>query len=227
MTEAANAMIAPTRARPIARRTMHDEIVECVRDMIIEGQLPPGARIHEGQLGKLLGISRTPLREALKFLASEGLLELVPGRGAVVKKFGAAELRDMLQVLSALETLAARQTCANAADADIAGLRAVHDEMMRHYARGDRLDYYKCNQAIHTRLVALSGNAFLAATHEGIQSRLRRIRFVGHEGAEKWADAVAEHEALIAAIEARDVDRVATIVAKHLDNTWERVRDIV
>ncbi len=227
MTEPTNEMIAPSRARPIARRTMHDEIVECVRDMIIEGQLPPGARIHEGQLGKLLGISRTPLREALKFLASEGLLELVPGRGAVVKKFGAAELRDMLQVLSALETLAAREACANATDSDIAALRALHDEMMRHYARGNRLDYYKCNQAIHTRLVALSGNAFLAATHDSIQSRLRRIRFVGHEGAAKWAAAVAEHEAMIAAIEARDPDKLVALVVRHLDNTWERVREIV
>ncbi len=227
MTEPAHEMIVPSRARPIARRTMHDEIVECVRDMIIEGQLPPGARIHEGQLGKLLGISRTPLREALKFLASEGLLELVPGRGAVVKKFGAAELRDMLQVLSALETLAARQTCANATDSDIAALRALHDEMMRHYARGNRLDYYKCNQAIHTRLVALSGNAFLAATHESIQSRLRRIRFVGHEGAAKWAAAVVEHEAMIAALEARDPDKLVALVVRHLDNTWERVREIV
>ncbi len=129
-------------------------------------------------------------------------------------------------MLSALETLAARQACMNATDAEIADLRALHDEMMRHCARGDRLDYYKCNQAIHTRLVALSGNAFLAATHESIQSRLRRIRFVGHEGPEKWAGAVAEHAAMIAALEARDADRLAAIVVSHLDNTWERVREL-
>src|SRR5690349_17280278 len=102
----------------IARPSLHDAIVTRVRDMIIEGELPPGARIHEGQLGTALGVSRTPLREALKFLASEGLIELSPGKGAVVRKFSPKHVRDSLIVLGDLEALAGRLACENATDAD-------------------------------------------------------------------------------------------------------------
>src|SRR5690348_740400 len=96
------------------RRSLHDELVDRVRSLIVEGQLAPGMRIHEGQLGTALGVSRTPLREALKVLASEGLVELVQGRGAVVKKLTSIDVRDMLDVLIALETLAGALACRGA-----------------------------------------------------------------------------------------------------------------
>ena len=135
---------------PVNRRPLHDELVERIRDMIIEGQLAPLTRIHEGQLGDALGVSRTPLREALKFLASEGLLELVPGRGAIVRKLMPKDVRDMLDVLGAIETLGGRLACRNASDAEIAGLRRVHDEMIALYRARNRLEYYRRNQAIHS-----------------------------------------------------------------------------
>ncbi|SEP49123.1 DNA-binding transcriptional regulator, GntR family [Methylobacterium sp. ap11] len=212
---------------PVSRRTLHDDLVGQIRDLIIEGELAPETRIHEGQLGQALGVSRTPLREALKFLASEGLIELVPGRGAVVRRLTPRDVRDMMDVLAALETTAARLACRRATEAEIAALRRLHDEMMAFYASRQRLEYYKRNQAIHAAIAALSGNAFLAATHEGIQSRLRRIRFVGNEEPRKWAGAVAEHEEMIAALEARDADRLAEVIARHLDATWDRVQDVL
>lgn len=212
---------------PVNRRALHDELVERIRDMIIEGQLAPLTRIHEGQLGKALGVSRTPLREALKFLASEGLLELVPGRGAVVRKLTRKDVRDMLEVLGAIETLGGRLACRNASDADIAGLRRVHDEMMGLYRARNRLEYYRRNQAIHSGIAQLSGNALLASMHQVIQARLKRIRFIGNEEPAKWAGAVAEHEEMIAALEARDEDRLAAVIARHLDLTWQRVVDKV
>ncbi len=89
--------------KPIVRHNLHDAIVSRVRDMIIEGSLAPGTRIHEGHLGQELGVSRTPLREALKYLASEGLLELAPGRGAVVRSFSSKDVHDSLIVLANLE----------------------------------------------------------------------------------------------------------------------------
>ncbi len=212
---------------PVSRRTLHDELVSRIRDMIIEGHLAPGTRIHEGQLGQALGVSRTPLREALKFLASEGLIDLVPGRGAVVRTLTPKDVRDMLDVLSALEALAGKLACRNASDAQIAEVRRLHDEMMALYAARNRLEYYKANQAIHSAIVRISDNAFLASTHEMIQSRLKRIRFLGNEGADKWEGAVAEHEEMIAALEARDAERLARVLARHMDETWNRVRDIL
>jgi DNA-binding GntR family transcriptional regulator len=211
--------------QPLNRRTLHDELVDRVRTLIVEGQLEPGSRIHESDLGRALGVSRTPLREALKVLASEGLIELVPGRGAIVKRLTRKDVREMLDVLIALETLAGRLACRNATAAEIAALRAIHDEMMKLYAARDRLEYYWRNQAIHAGIARLSGNALLAAMHQGLQARLRRIRFIGNEEPHKWAGAVAEHEEMIAALEARDDARLAAVIENHLDHTWERVVD--
>jgi DNA-binding GntR family transcriptional regulator len=213
--------------KPMQRRTLHDDVVGRLRDLVIEGKLAPGMKIHEGQLCAAFGISRTPLREAIKSLASEGLIELVPARGAVIKALTKRDVRNMLDVLIALEALAARLVCKEATDHDIAHVRALHDEMMGFYTSRNRLEYYKRNQAIHTSLAQLSGNDFLASTHETIQSRLKRIRFVGNEEPSKWQGAVEEHEQMIAALEARDADRLAEVVSRHLERTWDRVKDIV
>jgi DNA-binding GntR family transcriptional regulator len=219
-------MIALDEVAPIHRRTLHDELVTRIRDMIIEGHLAPGQRVHEGQLGQALGVSRTPLREALKFLASEGLIDLVPGRGAVVRKLGPKDVRDMLDVLATIEALAGRLACARITSTDLAELQCLHDEMMRFYASRSRLEYYKCNQAIHSAIARFSGNGFLASLHEMIQSRLKRIRFIGNERDEKWRDAVTEHEEIIGALKHRDGDRLAAVLVRHMERTWDRVRDI-
>ena len=216
-------MGAPSAIVPLSRRSLHDELVDRLRTLIVEGELRPAARIHEGELGKALGVSRTPLREALKVLASEGLIELVPGRGAIVRKLTPKDVAEMLHVLTALETLAARLACRHATTEQIARLRAVHDEMMGFYRAGNRLEYYWRNQAIHSGLAEASGNALLASLHATIQARLRRIRFIGNEEPQKWAGAVAEHEAMITALESRDEARLADAVARHLEQTWTRV----
>lgn len=211
----------------IARPSLHDAIVTRVRDMIIEGELAPGTRIHEGQLGNALGVSRTPLREALKFLASEGLIELSPGRGAVVKKFSTKDVRDSLVVLGDLEALAGRLACENATDADIREVREMHDRMMEYYATRDRLPYFKLNQNIHSTIIRISKNEPLAYVHGILQARLRRIRYIGNEGPEKWAGAVADHEEMIAALEARDGDRLGHVLNAHMEKTWERVKNSI
>jgi DNA-binding GntR family transcriptional regulator len=211
----------------IARPSLHEAIVTRVRDMIIEGDLRPGTRIHEGQLGAKLGISRTPLREALKFLASEGLIELSPGRGAVVRQFNAKDVRDSLIVLGNLEALAGRLACENATDADIRDVRAMHDRMMELYASRDRLPYFKLNQNIHSAIMRLAKNEPLAYVHGILQARLRRIRYIGNEGPEKWAGAVADHEEMIAALEARDGEQLAQVLNAHMEKTWDRVKDAI
>lgn len=211
----------------IARPSLHDAIVARVRDMIIEGELAAGSRIHEGNLGLKLGVSRTPLREALKFLASEGLLELSPGKGAVVRQFSAKDVHDSLVVLGDLEALAGRLACENASDAEIREVRALHDRMIEMYEKRDRLPYFKLNQNIHSAILSLSKNEALAYVHGILQARLRRIRYIGNEGPEKWAGAVADHEEIISALEARDADRLAKVLVRHMDRTWERVRNAI
>lgn len=223
ITAIADEAPAAQAREPIRRWTLHEELVSRLRDMIIEGELAPGQRVNEGVLGKTLGVSRTPLREALKFLASEGLIDLVAGRGAVIRKFSPGDVRDMLEVLGEIEALGSRLACERATVAEMAHVRALHDEMMRLYEAGSRLEYYKQNQKIHSALAQLSGNAFLAATHETIQSRLKRIRFLGNEGPEQWRGAVEEHDEIIAAFEARDAERLSQAVKRHIKQSWVRV----
>lgn len=218
---------APESYPRITRRTLHDEVLERLRDMIIEGRLAPGQRINEGLVGAQLGVSRTPLREAIKTLASEGLVEIQPAKGAIVRKFSARDLLQILEVLKTLEQLGGRMACAQASEETIAALRAMHDEMMALYAKRDRLDYFKLNQAIHSALVAASGNAVLVEMHGTLQARIKRLRFIGNEGPEKWAGAVAEHEEMMTALAKRDGEALAAAIGKHMDSTLVRVRDVL
>ena len=207
----------------IERPTLHNVVVSRLRDMIIEGQLPVGVRIHEGQVGLQLGVSRTPLREALKVLATEGLVELIPSRGAFVRKLTVKDAHDMLAVLSSLEDLAGPMTCLNASDEEIRELRRLHEEMLRFYAARDRLQYFKRNQQIHSLLISLSGNESLALVHDILQSRMKRIRYIGDQKDESWSAAVREHEEMIAALEARDGARLSSAMVGHLAGSWERI----
>ena len=216
------AFAEPEVAR-IERPTLHNVVVSRLRDMIIEGQLPVGDRIHEGQVGLQLGVSRTPLREALKVLATEGLVELIPSRGAFVRKLTVKDAHDMLGVLSVLENMAGPMTCQNASDEDIREVRRLHEEMLTFYAAHNRLQYFKRNQQIHSLLISLSGNESLALVHDILQSRMKRIRFIGDQKEESWSAAVREHEDMVAALEARDGQRLSSAMVGHLAGSWERI----
>lgn len=211
----------------ITRVTLHDAVLNQLRDMIIEGHLMPGTRINEGLVGASLGVSRTPLREAIKTLASEGLVEIVPAKGAIVRRFSEEDTRQILEVLKILEQAGARLACLRASDADIRKIAQVHKRMMALYKANNRLAYFKLNQSIHTAIVQASGNAALAQTHETLQARIKRIRFVGNETPDRWAAAVAEHEEMIEALEARDGEKLAEVLGRHLDKTVDRVRDAI
>jgi DNA-binding GntR family transcriptional regulator len=212
---------------PIRRTALHDTLVTRLRDMIIEGELAPGSRMHESQLGEQLGVSRTPLREAIKYLASEGLVELIPSRGAIVKRFSGKDVHDMLIVLKNLEELAGSLACETATDDDIARVRQLHDEMRACYDVKDRLRYYKLNQAIHTEICRIADNQALSSVQAQLQSRLKRIRFIGHEGPDKWSAAMAEHGEMIVALEARDGETLSKVLGLHLLNAWQRVKDAI
>ncbi len=212
---------------PIARVTLHEEVLTRLRDMIIEGVLPPGSRINEGQVGASLGVSRTPLREAIKTLMSEGLVEILPAKGAIVRRFDEQDVFHILEVLKSLEQTAARLLCARASDAELAALTKLHKDMMALYRARDRLSYFKCNQQIHSGLVRLSGNPVLAEMHDQLQSRIKRVRFVGNDKPDRWAGAVEEHEVMCRAWQARDGERLAAILGLHLDRTMDRVRDAI
>jgi DNA-binding GntR family transcriptional regulator len=211
----------------IVRRPLQEEVATRVRDLITQGLIPAGSRINEVALCAQLGVSRTPLREAVRLLAGEGLVELVPARGAVVRRLTLKDVADSLAVLKSLETLAGRLACAEGSEAGIREVLDLHAAMMERYAARDRLAYFKLNQAIHTAIVALPGNATLSWAHGAIQARMKHIRFLGNAGPENWAGAVAEHEQMARALRARDGEGLVRVLSLHLDRTLERVRDLI
>ena len=133
----------------------------------------------------------------------------------------------MLAVLSLLEGMAGPLTCEMASDAQILEVRRLHDEMLKYYTERNRLQYFKRNQQIHSLLISLSGNESLSMVHELLQSRMKRVRYLGDQKDESWSAAVEDHEELMAALEARDGKRLAQAMTHHLAQTWDRVEHAI
>lgn len=203
---------------PILRRPLHEEAVDRLRDLIVQGELQPGERLNERVLCDKLGISRTPLREAIKLLATEGLVALLPNRGAIVAGLDTARLAETLQVMGALEGLAGELACRHAPAERIAEIRSLHEEMLEMHRRGDLAGYFRHNQAIHMKIVEASGNAVLANTYRQLNVNVRRARYMANLSRERWDAAVREHEAILAALEARDVRALKRLLRDHLAN---------
>lgn len=197
-----------------------EKVANYLRDHIVMDHFQPGQRLPERTLAVELQVSRTPLREALKILAAEGLVVISPNRGAVVADVSPADMKEKAYVLSVLEQAAAELTCANASDDDIAELQALHYEMKAAFLRRDRQNYFRLNQDIHNRIVTLSGNATLIDMHANLSRQLYRVRYLSNQINEKWATAMEEHEAILAALEARDAERVGHELRNHLGKTW-------
>jgi DNA-binding GntR family transcriptional regulator len=201
---------APTRT------TLPHEVRDTLRNLIVQGRLAPLARLNERELCERLGVSRTPLREATRMLAAEGLVELLPNRGARVAAIDRENIHQTLQVMGALEALAAELACAVASDDAIAAIRVLHGQMVADYKRGDLDAYFARNQAIHLAMVAAGGNAVLAASYRMLNDRVRRVRYMANLSKARWKAAVREHEAMLAALEARDGGKLQELVRDHL-----------
>jgi len=201
---------------PIVRRPLHEEATDRLRDLIVQGHLAPGARLNERLLTGQLGVSRTPLREAFKVLATEGLVDLLPNRGAVVSQMDPVRLAESLAVMGALEALAGELACLNATDAQIREIRALHYEMLAYHARGDLAGYFKFNQAIHLKIVKYSGNAVLFNIYRQMNGNVRRARYMANLSKDRWDAAVREHNAILDALSARQINRVKELLSDHL-----------
>lgn len=201
---------------PIVRRPLHEEATDRLRDLIVQGRLIAGARLNERLLTAQLGLSRTPLREAFKVLATEGMVDLLPNRGAVVSQMDPVRLSESLAVMGALEALAGELACRNATDAQINEIRALHYEMLAYHARGDLAGYFKFNQAIHLKIVKYSGNAVLYNVYRQMNGNVRRARYMANLSKERWDAAVREHDEILAALGARDIKRIKALLSDHL-----------
>jgi DNA-binding GntR family transcriptional regulator len=201
-------------------QSLHDEILVRLRDHIVEGNIPDGGRIPERQLCEMLSISRTPLREALKVLAAEGLVELLPNRGARVRQLSERDLGELFDIMGGLESLAGRLACENISDAEIAEIERLHHEMYGFYLHRDMHGYFRVNQLIHQKIVEASRNTTLLGSYASFAGRIRRVRYSANfaRKRDRWAEAMREHEAILDALRRRAGSELSDILFTHLRN---------
>ena len=207
---------------PIARTSLHAEVTARLRSLIVESYIKPGQRVPELEISKDMGVSRTPIREALKVLASEGLVELLPLRGAVVKSFSAKDAADMLEVMGMLESFAAQKAC-QAEQKRIDHVLAMHEKMKVLYTKGKRPEYFELNQKIHDALVDMADNESLSMVHNTLSKRMRSLRYSGNSTPDNWRGALDDHELIAQALGQRDAKKMKKAVEAHFENTIKRV----
>ena len=191
--------------------------------MIVEGTLAPGARLNERALCDRLGVSRTPMREAFRVLAADGLVELTPNRGAQVVALSEADIRDSFELMAALEALSGQLACERISDEETVAIKALTFQMLACHARRDLPAYYQLNRTIHDRINEAAANNALRATYTKLNVRIQNLRFRSNFDEDKWAKAARDHQAMVTALEARDGAALANILREHLEAKGEAV----
>ena len=211
----------------IPRQVLHQTVAVRLRQRIVEGQIAPGAKLNERELSEALQVSRTPLREAIKMLAAEGLVELLPNRGAVAAQLSEQDVVDTFEVIAGLEGQAGELAAQRIDEAQLAELRALHYEMLAAYTRRDLSTYYRLNAQIHERINAAARNPVLAQTYRNVNARLQALRFRSNLDERKWQHAVAEHEQMLGLLARRDAPGLRALLVRHLEHKRDAVLELM
>lgn len=202
----------------ISRNYLHDEVAQRLRALIQSGQMKPKERLNEVELAERFRISRTPLREAIKILATEGLLDLLPNRGARVASISEAEIDEMLVVIAALEATAGELACRHIRPEEQAQIEALHASMLRAYEGRDVPTYFELNRLIHEAIMAASRNGTLQGIYANLSGRIQRARFAAHKTEAQWAAAIADHERMVGHLRDRDGEALGQLLRRHVMN---------
>jgi DNA-binding GntR family transcriptional regulator len=207
----------------IPRAALHEQVAQRLRQMLVEGRIAPGAKLNERELAELLNVSRTPLREAIKMLAAEGLVELLPNRGAIAVSLSEADVLNTFEVMAGLESLSGELAAERITPQELSEIQAMQFEMMAAYTRRDLSAYYNLNARIHNAINAAAKNPVLGTVYNQVNARLQALRFRSNQDGEKWKRAMKEHEKMIEALAARDGAGMREVLLGHLRNK----RDVV
>lgn len=200
----------------IVQQVLYQEVADRLRAMIQAGELAPGAWIDEMRLTQTLGISRTPLREALKVLVSEGLLRLEPRRGCFVNQLSLRDLQDIFPLMAMLEGRCAFEAARKASTQDLLRLEPLHKQLQEHASLGDIDQYYVTNALIHEAIQALADNRWLSDLIDNLRKLLSLSRHKSLAYPGRIQQSCAEHLAIFAALQARDPDAAQAVTHKHL-----------
>jgi len=204
---------------PLARRALYEDVAESLRQRIFARELDPGSWIDELKIAGELGISRTPLREALKVLATEGLVEMKPRRGAYVAEMSRSDVAEVYHLLALLESDAAAEVARSATEAQMTELNVLHDRLERQVRQRDA--FFATNEAFHLKLLEFAGNRWRQQIVADLRKvmKLNRHHSLLKQG--RLADSLAEHRAVMAALQARDPLRATALMRSHFDSGLE------
>jgi DNA-binding GntR family transcriptional regulator len=211
-------MMQTENPQAITRTSLHHELVGRLQTLIINADLEPGSKVPEKLLCDQFGVSRTPLREALKVLASDGLVRLEPNRGAWVTRVTIEEVEEVFPVLGALEALSGKLACQNITEAEIEAVRVLHEQMMQSYRERDLDAYFSINQKIHRAILLAARNGTLTSSCEALSLRMQRARYLANMTQGRWQEAVQEHERILKFLVARDGPNLARTLMDHMNS---------
>ena len=211
----------------IPRPVLHQEVAMRLRQRIVEGHVAPGAKLNERELSESLQVSRTPLREAIRMLAAEGLVELLPNRGAVAVQLSAHDVADTFEVIAGLEGQSGELAAERISEAQLVEVRALHYEMRAAFTRRDLPSYYALNALIHARINAAAGNRVLTQTWANVNARLQALRFRSNFDEAKWKRAMKEHDRMIELLAAHDAPGLRALMVAHLLHKRDAVLELL
>ncbi|HIH36897.1 MAG TPA: GntR family transcriptional regulator [Methanocellales archaeon] len=197
-------------------KTLHQEVAQQIQEMIYSDALLRGRKIDERRLSEMLGVSRTPIREALRILSSEGLIDLVPHKGAFVSEFTAKEIEDMFEVMSVLEGTAARQATVNMTSEQFSRIESLHKQLEIQYQNKDHKSYLEINNVLHLYIQELAGNKALNSVVRGLRQKILIYRHKQLYQPERFNHSIQEHRAILHAFRIRDSSLAEMGMKQHL-----------
>jgi DNA-binding GntR family transcriptional regulator len=200
----------------IARRYLHDEAADRLRELILAGELEPRARINEMALCARFSISRTPLREAIKLLAAEGLLDLLPNRGARVAAISDLEIDEIVEVMAALEGAAGELACHRITPRELEALTRLTEDMVEAWRQKDYPRYFLRNQEIHAGIMAAARNQSLQTIYGSLRGRVQSARFSASKTPPQWRRAIQDHERMLQLLAKRESAELGQLLRDHL-----------
>ncbi|MCF8061020.1 MAG: GntR family transcriptional regulator [Deltaproteobacteria bacterium] len=206
-------------------KTLHQEVADQIRGMIRRGDLICGQKIDERALCETMGVSRTPVRESLRILHSEGLIELVPHKGAYVSKPRIEEVKDMFEVMGMLEGMCARLAVERMGEQDIQRIENLHERLERQYADQNREQYLDINHELHILFQELSGNKSLQDVINGLRQKILLYRHRQLYQKNRFEQSMKEHRDILEAFQSRDPERAENAMKNHMKNQCEALVD--
>jgi DNA-binding GntR family transcriptional regulator len=202
---------------------LNQRVYQRLQDMLLRGDIPPGAQLDERELAEQLGVSRTPLREAIVHLVREGMVEHRPYRGNFVRTFTAKQVNDLYQVRMALESLAVRLAVPKLSDEDIDYIGAILDEVQQALAQGNMNAYSNADRRFHEFIARCTGNEFLIDSLNRLGAQIQMVRAFANRDPQVTTRTAKERPLILSALKRRDADAAARLMEEHIDGVRRAV----